>query len=208
MGIGPFGNSTSFYEEKCCHERQISQLRDEVTNLKAKMLKNPNPANFERIKLETFRHYFIAEIRYPNCNKYNGHKLMVFSIKMTNLNPKRYLTYYKNNQRFFCSGDSRRKYTYQGDDKLQPFTLKELHLECQSWVFGRHYFKQKKDLADLHLLELTKAQYLDILLGESGIEITGQKIKDKKFPWNIIKLVKYSSICTNKQVFRNDDKYK
>ena len=44
-----------------------------------KSLPNPNPSNFEIIRLESYDGWLVVEILYPNCTNYEGRKLMVFN---------------------------------------------------------------------------------------------------------------------------------
>lgn len=42
---------------------------------------NPNPKNFEFIKVEQFCGHVVAKIKYPNCTNYEGNKILVFKNK-------------------------------------------------------------------------------------------------------------------------------
>jgi len=39
---------------------------------------NPNPRNFKIVRLEQVGRYIIADVKYPGCNTYEGHKILVF----------------------------------------------------------------------------------------------------------------------------------
>ena len=39
---------------------------------------NPNPANFEIIKIQAVENFLIVEICYPDCTNFEGHKTLVY----------------------------------------------------------------------------------------------------------------------------------
>ena len=39
---------------------------------------NPNPKNFKIVEILEFENYTYAEINYPECNNYEGNKVLVF----------------------------------------------------------------------------------------------------------------------------------
>ena len=62
MGLGMFSGSRDWFDE----ESKIKKG-------------NPDPKDFEFIRLEQMELMVIAEIKYPNCTNYKGHKILVFA---------------------------------------------------------------------------------------------------------------------------------
>jgi hypothetical protein len=67
MGLNIFGSNCK------CNSVPFTTV-DKISNVTG----NPNPRNFEIIKLKEIGKFTIAEIKYPDCNNYEGHKILLF----------------------------------------------------------------------------------------------------------------------------------
>lgn len=72
MGISPFSKS-SF-----CSIQFNSQARKCNLNTRINETGNPNPSNFKILKHELIGHYLVVLILYPDCNNYEGRKILVY----------------------------------------------------------------------------------------------------------------------------------
>jgi hypothetical protein len=93
MGVWkPFHSSSSC----CCNNSEPTIITKVVEVIKEKIaapkLPNPNPYNFQIIYWEEHKEkYTIAEIIYPDCTNYEGHKICVYETTHEKLSAQEFL---------------------------------------------------------------------------------------------------------------------
>ncbi len=74
MGIGIFRSSSCACESPSVIEKVVEVVRSEQPSPPA----NPNPRNFKLLKVEEVGKFIIAMVQYPDCDNYEGVKILVF----------------------------------------------------------------------------------------------------------------------------------
>lgn len=77
MGLGIFGSSCSIGNTFQQIKPQPS-AKESTLILQELVLGNPNPNNFEITRLEKVLRFVVVMIKYPDCNNYEGNKILVF----------------------------------------------------------------------------------------------------------------------------------
>ena len=123
MGM-PGPCSKSSYDEPKIKYFKDEKMETYTDYEKPKVLGNPDPYNFRILKHLPVENYLIVLIRYPDCNNYEGNKVLVYTdVSIGELRLYRSLDPHFSNSKIFKSPIARFTPTNDGWDMATQFCI-------------------------------------------------------------------------------------
>lgn len=115
-----------FHVSECgCGEKVVEKIVQRPVYVN-KTLPNPNPNNFNIVKIETVNCFTVVIVKYPDCTNYEGVKILVYKdLELSTIVNAKFLDPHFCENKICCSPVARFEPTEQGWNMAINF--------CQNW---------------------------------------------------------------------------